>query len=208
MRRPFLLSIVFGLLLAFTSYAQTSGPAVGSGAISNTPVYAIHQDNADQVITTWLGIQSDFVGIRETRTNSSPEVDKFLAAVYLKPGYAWCSAFQVYTNLEACKANGVRSALPRRAAVRVLARDLVRIGTRLPNYMAGERGQLMCFGKPNTPYGHVAMVERPLGNGKLRTLEGNTGPDGGRDGDGVYRKTRPIAGYKSLRTTHFFKFTG
>ena len=37
--------------------------------------------------------------------------------------------------------------------------------------------------------GHVGLVKEVL-NGVLITVEGNTGPDGGRDGDGVYLKKR------------------
>lgn len=206
MRLRSLFSLLLATVLAFTSFAQTSGPAVGSGAVASVPCYAIQQDKATAVVDAWLRIQSDLVGIRETKPNSSPIVDKMLASVGLNPGYAWCAAAQVYTNLEACRQVGVRSVLPRRAAVRVLARDLVSIGTRLPNSMAGQRGQLMCFGVPGKPTGHICMVERRRSAVNLNTLDGNTGPDGGRDGDGFYRKVRPFNGYPKLRTTHFFQF--
>lgn len=208
LRSAFMTLIFFGVMLAsFGLFAQTSGAAVESGFADGIPVYQIPQDSAGDVIGKWISTAEQYVGIRETKTNSSKEIDQFLRYVGLNPGYAWCMAYAQFTFNQACRSAGVKpTALHKGASVRTVFRQTRLKGKRLPSKFAGERGQMMCFMKPRTAFGHVAIVTQRLSDGKLRTIEGNTGPDGGRDGDGVYRKVRPIRGYPGLRTEGFLRF--
>lgn len=115
-------------------------------------------------------------------------------------------AFSQYHYNRSCISTNVANTLIKGASVRTVYREMRMKGTRLPSYRAGERGQLMCFQSGSTQYGHVAIVTGRTGSGSLKTVEGNTGPDGGRDGDGVYRKVRPLRGYAKLRTEGFIAF--
>jgi hypothetical protein len=158
-------------------------------------------------VANWLTIAARAVGVREKgRPNHGPEVKMYLASVGLDQGYAWCMAFAQFTFSEACRISRASKSLIRGASVRTVYRQMKAKGSLRSPSFAAKRGQMMCFMKPGTQYGHVAIVLENLGNGKVRTIEGNTGPDGGRDGDGVYIKIRPIEGYTSLRTEGYISF--
>lgn len=52
-------------------------------------------------------------------------------------------------------------------------------------------GAIIIWKNGNTDSGHTGLVLDYQGtNKKFKSLEANTGPDGGRDGDGIYIKQR------------------
>ena len=55
-----------------------------------------------------------------------------------------------------------------------------------------EVGRIMIMRHGSTPQGHTGIVEALMVNGQVRTIEGNTGASGGREGDGVYLKSRNL----------------
>jgi hypothetical protein len=206
MKKRTLFTLLLGLIISFTSIGFASGVATESGVADGIPVYAIKQAKAIPVINSFIASAEKDLYVRETRTNSSPQIDQYLKYVGLNPGYAWCMAYTQFHFNRGCMSNAVPNSLIKGASVRTVYRQMRMKGTRLPSNRAGERGQLMCFRHGTTQYGHVAIVTGRTGSGKLTTVEGNTGPDGGRDGDGVYRKVRPLQGYAKLRTEGFIAF--
>ena len=127
------------------------------------------------------------VGERESRVrkNSGEFVDMCLAAVGLRPGYAWCAAFVYWL----CRTAGVPADLlpQRRSAAAVInwerwarANQIITTSPR--------RGDLMFWLNANGT-GHIGIVTSFTG-GIAKTIEGNTNEAGSREGDGVYRKER------------------
>jgi hypothetical protein len=55
----------------------------------------------------------------------------------------------------------------------------------LPDTAPPMMGDIMIF-----DMSHIGLVERVAKKGRVNTIEANTGPSGGRDGDGVWRKDR------------------
>lgn len=61
-------------------------------------------------------------------------------------------------------------------------------------------GDLICFNFNGQRWDHIGMISRPIGNGMIVTVEGNTSPGVGeagdpesqRDGDGVFVKQRSL----------------
>lgn len=203
MRISNLLTLLLGFLLSFTLISPSMAIERDGEYI---PVYAIKQSKATDVVNQFITLAEKDLYVREMKRNSSPQIDQYLKYVGLNPGYAWCMAFSQYHYNRSCISTNVANTLIKGASVRTVYREMRMKGTRLPSYRAGERGQLMCFQSGSTQYGHVAIVTGRTGSGSLKTVEGNTGPDGGRDGDGVYRKVRPLRGYAKLRTEGFIAF--
>jgi hypothetical protein len=140
------------------------------------------------------------VGVRESGgPNRGPRVDEYLRNVGLDPtrgSYSWCASFVYFCFNRAAQNLGIRNPCVKTAGVmnhwrlapawaRVTAQDLagspsaVRPGA----IFVIDHGQ----GK-----GHTGLVER-VSPGSLHTIEGNTNTAGSREGDGVYRRIRPLA---------------
>ncbi len=127
-----------------------------------------------------ISIAAAELGVREaTGHNDGERIKAYLAAVGLKVGQPWCAAFVSWV----CKQAGY--AQPRTGWSPALfpASRLRKIP---------EAGQV--FGVYFTELkriGHCGFVEELRGDW-VQTLEGNTNVAGSREGDGVYRKWRPL----------------
>lgn len=131
-------------------------------------------------VAAWL---CDDVKVREVGGNNrGPWVKRILASVGLTEGFAWCAATVWFCGIKAGLEIGPKTG---RAAVRNWAAWAEEEG-RITN--SPERGDLG-FWLNADQTGHIFRVVQVVGPW-VRTIEGNTGPDGGRDGDGMYRKTR------------------
>ncbi len=150
-----------------------------------------------------LHVARSKVGQRESGGNNrGPFVERLLARLGLAPGNAWCAAFVTTCLLDA----GVPSKyLPKGpAAVWNWYKDAKALGC-LTDY--GNRGSLIYRVQSNRK-GHIGFVadRRSV---VARTIEGNTGPDGGRDGDGVYEKKRIFGNtWKSIDLAKYLKAKG
>lgn len=133
-------------------------------------------------------------GVREVGGNNhGPEVKKFLAAVGLPEGYAWCDAFVSYLLTEAAgRPTGIESAGVIVTYARARAKGWV--------VSAPARGDIVCFDfdSDGSVDDHIGIVVKVLRRGPwltLRTVEGNTssGLAGSQaDGGGVYLRTRVV----------------
>lgn len=146
---------------------------------------------------TPLEIAIRFVGLREESKNRSSEITKFwldtsypTGAINREP---WCAAFVCYCLAQASREGWVHKAkaLPREGAVRYFldwcrGRDGVDLFNPTTNPLLP--GDIIIF-LPNLS--HIGFLESVDGQ-TLRTIEGNTNIEGGREGDGVYRRKRAI----------------
>jgi hypothetical protein len=148
------------------------------------------------------------VGVREQGgNNKGPGLREFFAADSYKPnatddGYAWCAAFVCWVIMTAIIGLLVtfkRPTTPGAWAFEkwALAQDNSVRSRKNPGSDI-LRGDIVVF-----KISHIGVaVSAPNAAGYFYTVEGNTGPDGGRDGDGVYRKRRHISAIRSrLRFT-------
>ena len=128
------------------------------------------------------------IGWREEPGNSGPVVDKILASVGLEgTGAPWCAAWVVYIGDEAFGKN--QNPFPRSAWSPDFVKD--------PKWDRG-RGKTPdradAFGiyfQSLKRVAHTGIIEKVEGKWAV-TIEGNTNDDGSREGDGVYRKRRPL----------------
>ena len=110
----------------------------------------------------------------------------FLRTTGLSGRYAWCAAFASHVFVEADVKAPVSAWSPDwfRSNV-VYSKNRITIED-----FRSQPGQVIgLYYEGLGRIGHVGLI---VGEDRLhyRTIEGNTGPDGGRDGDGVYKKIR------------------
>ena len=129
--------------------------------------------------------------VREIGVNRGYWVERFLKAVGLGPGYAWCAAFLSFCLLKAGRPDfGPKKG---RAAVRNWKRWAAQ-----NNLLIGKdkvaRGDIGGWLNSNQT-GHIFLirsVERGDHLTRVGTLEGNTNDAGSREGDGVYKRERLV----------------
>ena len=118
--------------------------------------------------------------------NRGQVVEHFLAAVGQSPGQPWCAAFVSWVGQQAVPG----WPLPLTAGCQVLFSSAARLGFIQP---APSPGSVFLLWRPQLGrFGHTGFVLGPSGSA-WRTIEGNTNPDGGREGFGVFERTRTFA---------------
>ena len=135
--------------------------------------------------------------VREkTNNNDGIDVEKYLKAVGLPKGYAWCMAFVYWGFKEASEQLKVKNPVPRTAGVLdCLSRAKAKV-VALPQ--PGDQF-IMDFGAGK---GHTGMVVDVRGK-NIFTVEGNTSSDPSyvgedREGNGVFQRSRPISSIKNF----------
>ena len=145
-------------------------------------------------LTTLHDLAVSQVGVREVGNNDGPEVDEYQKAVDGREGNeAWCMAFVQWLVKSTEEKLGVRLVnFKRTEHCLTLWASAKKRGTAVQH---PEPGDIMIMQHGGTTNGHtgIVIVANP---DNVRTIEGNTGPGGGREGDGVYYKTRPLFGPK------------
>ena len=152
-------------------------------------------DKGEKIVIT----AESCIGVKESGNNRGVQVQKFQQSVNASIGSPWCAAFIRYV-LDKAGAGliRVRSALAQDYIVKssVKAKDVAK------GYIKVKPGWLVIWKYADTYRGHIGIVKNWDKN-EGNTVEGNTGADGGREGDGVYGKHRKIISYAQLHITHF-----
>lgn len=139
------------------------------------------------------------IGVREHPRNSNrgPEVEKFLRAVRLGPGHAWCAAFVYWCLQQASEDLGVTNPCFCHGGVLRQWEHAVQHG--LPRVSAGAARNDPSLVLPGMVFvidygrglGHTGFVARVQG-AHLDTIEGNTDASRTREGGGVYPLVRKV----------------
>lgn len=142
------------------------------------------------------------VGVREEGgPNSGARVRVYQAATWLKPGaWPWCAAFTAWVLQQALATPAGQTFLRGADANAWRCKDASAFGwlgwakaRKLIVSKTPRAGDIVVydFNGPSAGGGHIGLVThlKPLSE-LFHTVEGNTGPDGGREGDGVYAKLR------------------
>ena len=140
------------------------------------------------------------IGVRESGgPNRGPRVDEYLRNVGLDPtrnSYSWCASFVYFCFTRAAVNRGIANPCVKTAGVlnhwakapawsRISADDVASA----PEVIRPGAIFIVDHGQG---HGHTGLVER-VSPGVLHTIEGNTNASGGREGDGVYQRIRPLA---------------
>lgn len=137
------------------------------------------------------------IGQRESNNNSGKRVMEYQAATTLGgTHFPWCSAFTCWLLRQAAKANGIEIPWSYSASCDVVGADAKARGLIRSTPQAGDfglvRAKLRNGGYSKTDFIHIFIVESVEGN-QVKTIEGNSNSDGGREGVAVVRHTRPVS---------------
>lgn len=144
-----------------------------------------------------------YIGKRETKgKNRSPEIDAINAFTKAGMGAPYCVSTQCLLLQRAADISGDTTPIPKTAssvAFRNWFIDRQRL-TYDPQRLLSMTGAFGGWTNDDGAHGHGFLIEKRytsfFGIGKkvvaIGTLEANTGPDGGRDGDGFYAKKRKV----------------
>jgi hypothetical protein len=133
-------------------------------------------------------------------SNRGPRVDQYLRSAGIDPGtgsYPWCASFIVWCFDNAARQLGLASPVPRTAGVHDMWQKAGRAGFRRIPYDAaiGDPSQVqpghVFFIDTGEGHGHTGLVVGRDGN-EFQTIEGNTNELGGREGIGVFARSRPV----------------
>lgn len=134
-----------------------------------------------------------WVGVRESKENSGPDVERFLGAIGLPRGYSWCMAFVHFCVKEVDKRTGLPEnwLLPSGHVLTVWNHSPKGARRADPEVGSIAIWQHVPNGKQTTR-GHCGVVTKVLKDGSFETVEGNTAAqeDIVREGEGVHRRVR------------------
>jgi hypothetical protein len=143
-----------------------------------------------------IGTMEDPVG-----SNRGRRVEEYLASTGLGGGFFWCMAFVHFCFMTAAKQRGVPNPFPRTAGcIDAWNRASAFRITRQAALQSPDRvvpGAVFIFDYGNGA-GHTGFVRSSVG-GALRTVEGNSNPDGSRNGIGVFEINRRNIANAGLR---------
>lgn len=156
---------------------------------------------------------ASYVGVKErggnNRAFTDSDLQKKMAAVGWKPGYAWC-AFFVRAILDEC---GIENDISGWSPTAYNKEDVIYTNGRFYQSYRNRDVLVMTLSyskfKNTRRYkaiGHTGIVDR-INERSVRTIEGNTNERGDRDSrsrDGVYVKIRPLS--KNIHITRWKKF--
>ena len=139
------------------------------------------------------------VGVRETKKNGGAKIAEYQRATWLPVGpWAWCAAFVCWCVRAAMGADRYTFPRPETAGAWDFEKwclsvdDSVKL--RKPHKNDIRRGDIVIFS-----FSHIGIVVADIDeDGMVLTVEGNTNPDGVREGDGVYRKKRHASKIRSV----------
>lgn len=136
-----------------------------------------------------LDIAITQIGVEEApgHKNTGKQVEQYLAAVGLGPGFSWCMAFVYWCHMKAADAMGVKVLMAKTGGVLdqwAKRKEQYRVLTPMPGDVF-----IMDFGKGT---GHTGIVEK-VEDDVIHTVEGNSNDMGSREGYEVCRRTRSRA---------------
>lgn len=138
------------------------------------------------------------LGVHETTENQGPGIEKYWEATSCgvdgyKDREPWCAAFVAWCVMLYLDGSKRR---PKSAAVRDWVPDALKLGWRVFGPRDGllfpRAGDVVVF-----QFSHIGIVEDFNGT-HIRTVEGNTDGDGGREGREVAERDRALAVCKSF----------
>jgi hypothetical protein len=134
------------------------------------------------------------LGVREaTGRNDGPEVEMYLASVGKPKGLPWCSAFVAWCLTEADIPHRVNAWSPTAHN----GRNIVYMNREArQNPQAGDVFTL--FYPRLNRIGHAGFYHKNQNSSVIVTVEGNTNEAGSREGDGVYKRYRPLNSIHSI----------
>lgn len=164
-----------------------------TGRLGNQVNEKFIRNNIKQIYTAEIGVRE------KTGKNDGERVEEYLAVTQLGKGYAWCAAFVSWVFAEAGfpepRTPWSPSLFPKKRVIweRGITDKLSDpLGNRVLKPITPRPADVFGIYFANLKrIAHVGFVDE-WGDKQVITVEGNTNEAGSAEGDGVYRKRRPI----------------
>lgn len=144
-----------------------------------------------------------WIGVKEaTNHNDGPEVEMFQKAVDGKAqGESWCMAFVQFCLQQVESVENIRTNM-------FSSEHCLTVWNKTHKDMhrtEPQPGYVVIWQHGDTTNGHTGIVTEIVDETHFGTVEGNTADGSGviRDGDGVYHRTRSVAGAGSMKVVGF-----
>lgn len=128
-----------------------------------------------------------YVGLQEVPklSNRGLQIDYWLIEAGVGIGNPWCAAFVSAIGRQAL---GIAWPVVNHAYVQTIVNWGKNFLVNTP-----EKGDLFVLYFPSLRrFAHIGFVSEVLPNGQFQTIEGNSNPEGGRDGYGVFENKRKV----------------
>jgi len=152
-------------------------------------------DNAAKVLIA----ANSHVGLREEPrgSNDGPDLRRVLKATPFQPGESWCFYFALACLIEAFGGKEhIPSSVLFTGSCQLAAEHAAKLG-KLSD--ASAIGSIFVLHNAAGHFHHAGIVcSKPYRDAVINTIEGNTNNNGSANGDGVYRRGRPLAMLKFI----------
>lgn len=149
-----------------------------------------------------IEIASREIGVEEIgNTNTGPRVQEYQAATSLAgTGWPYCAAFACWVTKKAMEASEIAESATFKRPKTAGAFDFENWSLKQGAETQTKRnpgddikaGDIVIF-----KFSHIGFAVADASGGTVETVEANTDSDGGRDGGGVFRKTRKLSQIKT-----------
>lgn len=154
---------------------------------------------ADGSVHPFIPVAAEWMGTKEPTPNHFDGMERLWADTNYPDGYTnrepYCAAFQCFVVAEAARRGAQVSAKPVTPSVSEFRRWGRSHGFAVDSPRPGDHFTLLPAG-----VSHMGLVQSvDEANGVIHTLEGNTDPQGSREGDGFWPKVRRIKSCDFIR---------
>lgn len=176
---------------------QTANKITPDGAVGPATLAALFPPPKKTELSNKLNLRAMQIaqskeGVREaTGANDGTEVEKYLKSVGLGKGFSWCMAFVYWCYEQAAQQLKVKNPLVKTGGCMKQWNE-----TTCKKSKAPQIGSIFIMDLGGGA-GHTGIVTAVRGD-VVDTIEGNTNTNGSANGDGVYKRSRPVARIKGF----------
>lgn len=147
-------------------------------------------------------IAEAYLFVREQGNNHGRWIDFFNQSVSTAAGQPWCLSFLDSCLIQNLEEYGFNHSLALSEHVMTFFRANV------AGYETAPRpGLIMTWNHVGSDRGHAGLITKVIDEHHVETVEGNTSPSVAtvdREGDGVYKKTRPLVQLGDMKPNLYF----
>ena len=147
------------------------------------------------------------IGVKEEGgNNQGGRIVEYQKSTWLDPApWPWCAGFICWVFQKALDGHQLPKGVerPRTAGAWDFENWAKKQGRDVKTIKPASKAKVKAGDIVIFTFSHIGLAAKDEGGGYVETIEGNTGPSGGRDGDGVWSKRRPKSKIRSIIRCNF-----
>lgn len=180
---------------------QPKGQGFSSRHLDTTPV------QVGSMAHRMVVIAYSEVGVKEEGgNNQGARIVEYQKATWLDPSpWPWCAGFICWVFQKALEGYELPKGVerPRTAGAWDFENWAKKQGRDVKTIKPASKAKVKAGDIVVFTFSHIGLAAKDEAGGYVETIEGNTGPSGGRDGDGVWSKRRPKSKIRSIIRCNF-----